>query len=363
MTTAVLADLTDACGEDPSALCEWVFDQTASEFWADTADWAIEKPLRILLILLVAFVVSRLLRRAVRGFARRLGEVSDDERLNELRRSGPGRYIVQGSGSVRAKARSETVGSVLSSIVTATVWTLAGLLILSEVNIDLAPLLAGAGIAGVALGFGAQTIVRDFLSGLFMLIEDQFGVGDVIDVGETTGAVEKVSLRTTTLRDVNGTVWHVPNGEIHRVANKSQVWSRAVLDIDVAYEADLRLAEGVIQRAADDMWEDPDWRDDELLERPEVWGVQHLGADGVGIRVVAKTRPALQFEVERELRLRIKEALDAAGIEIPYPQRTIWIRNQGEHPVAPAPHPASVRTADTPRFRSPLEVEGEDDEV
>lgn len=361
MTTAALADLTDACGEEPGAFCEWVFDRTDSDFWAATADWAIEKPLRILLILVAAFVVSRLLRRAVRGFARRLGEASDDERLNELRRSGPGRYIVQASTSVRAKARAETVGSVLSSIVTATVWILAGMLVLSEVDINLAPLLAGAGIAGVALGFGAQTIVRDFLSGLFMLIEDQFGVGDVVDVGETTGAVEKVSLRTTTFRDVNGTVWHVPNGEIHRVANKSQVWSRAVLDIEVAYESDLRLAEGVIQRAADDMWEDPEWRDDELLERPEVWGVQHLGADGVGIRVVAKTRPALQFEVERELRLRVKEALDAAGIEIPYPQRTIWIRNQGEHPLEPAPDPASVRTAETPRFRSPLEAPQEDD--
>jgi small conductance mechanosensitive channel len=362
MTPAVLADLTDACGEEPGQICEWAYDQWGSEFWAGAADWAVEKPLTILLLLAVAFVISRILRRAVRGFARRLGEVSDDERLNELRQSGAGRYIVAGTASVRARARAETVGSVLSSIVTATVWVVAGLLILGEVNIDLAPLLAGAGIAGVALGFGAQTIVRDFLSGMFMLIEDQFGVGDVIDVGETTGSVEKVSLRTTTLRDVNGTVWHVPNCEIHRVANKSQVWSRAVLDIEVAYEADLRLAEGVIQRAADDMWEDPEWRDDELLERPEVWGVQSLGADGVSIRVVAKTSPAQQFEVERELRLRIKEALDTAGIEIPYPQRTIWVRNQGEHPPASAPDPATVRTAETPRFRASVEVENDDGE-
>lgn len=357
MSWAVFADLTDACGDDPGTVCEWVHDQTNSDFWAAAADWAIERPFRVLVILTVAFVVSRVLRRAVQGFARRLGEASEDDRLNELRRTGAGRYLVSGQASVRARARAETVGSVLSSVVTAVVWSLAAMIVLGEFDIDLAPLIAGAGIVGVALGFGAQTIVRDFLSGLFMLIEDQFGVGDVIDVGETTGTVENVSLRTTTLRDVKGTMWHVPNGEIHRVANKSQIWARALLDIEVAYESDLRLAEGVIQKAANDMWDHADWGGDELLERPEVWGVQSLGADGVAIRVVAKTKPAVQWEVERELRLRIKEALDTAGIEIPYPQRTIWLRNQGEHPVGVAPDPATIATAETPRYRSITEAE------
>lgn len=354
MSLLIFADLTDACGDEPGTVCEWVFERTDSDFWASAADWAIERPLRILLIALVAFIVSRLLRRTIRGFAQRLAAVSEDERMSDLRRSGPGRFIIKERVSIRARARAETVSSVLSSIATAAVWGLASLLILAEVDIDLAPLIAGAGVAGIALGFGAQTVVRDFLSGLFMLIEDQFGVGDVVDVGEVTGVVERVSLRTTTLRDVQGTLWHVPNGEVTRVANMSQLWSRALLDIEVAYDADLRFAEGIIQRVANDMWDDPEWGGDELLEKPEVWGVQNLGADGVAIRLVVKTQPSTQWEVERELRLRIKEALDEAGIEIPYPQRTVWIRHQGEHP-APAPaDPSTIRTAETPRHRSPV---------
>ncbi len=177
-----------------------------------------------------------------------------------------------------------------------------------------------------------------------MLIEDQYGVGDIIDVGDATGTVEKVSLRSTTLRDVYGTVWHIPNGEILRVGNYSQLWSRALIDVEVAYDTDLDLARGVIQRVADELWEDPEWGGDELMERPEVWGVQSLGASSVALRLVVKTEPSQQWAVERELRLRLKKALDEAGIEIPFPQQTVWFRHQGDHPLAPPPDPASVRT-------------------
>ena len=242
------------------------------------------------------------------------------------------------------------------------IWIIAGLTVLGQFDISLAPLIAGAGIAGVAIGFGAQSLVRDFLSGVFILIEDQYGVGDYIDVGDVTGQVEKMTLRVTTLRDVQGTVWHVPNGEIHRVANKSQLWSRAVLDVDVAYMADLRLAEGVIQRVANDMWDDPQWGGDEIMDQPEVWGIQNLGADGVSIRLVVKTEPASQWAVERELRLRIKEALDDAGIEIPFPQRTVWVRNEGDHLPGERPDPATVPVAEIPRYRRDLvELVGEAD--
>jgi len=199
---------------------------------------------------------------------------------------------------------------------------------MGQLDIDLAPLIAGAGVGGIALGFGAQSIVKDFLSGLFMLIEDQYGVGDIIDVGDATGTVENVSLRSTTIRDVYGTVWYVPNGEILRVGNFSQLWSRALIDVEVSYDTDLELAQGVIQRVADEMWRDPEWGGDELMERPEVWGVQDLGASGVALRLVVKTEPSQQWAVERELRLRLKEALDAAGIEIPFPQTTVWLRNE-----------------------------------
>ncbi|MDH3754690.1 MAG: mechanosensitive ion channel family protein [Acidimicrobiia bacterium] len=354
MQIELAADLTDACGDDPTRTCEWVFEQTDSEFLAVAAEWVLERPLRILLILVVAFVVSRLVRRAIRSFTKRLTETTSGDRIQELREKGPGRYLVDHDNEQRLAARSETIAHVLSSVASAVIWSIAALTILGEFDINLAPLLAGAGVAGLAIGFGAQAVVRDFLAGMFMLVEDQFGVGDIIDAGEVTGTVEKLSLRVTTLRDVNGTVWHVPNGEIHRVANLSQLWSRAVLDIDVAYEADLRLAEGVIQRVANDLWDDPEWGGDEIIEPPEVWGVQSLGADGVAIRLVVKTQPSTQFAVERELRLRVKEALEAAGIEIPYPQRTVWIRHQGEHPPTPAPDPSEVPVAPTPRSRQQI---------
>jgi len=207
------------------------------------------------------------------------------------------------------------------------VWVTAGIIILGLFDVSLAPLFASAGVVGVALGFGAQSVVSDFLSGFFMLFEDQYGVGDVVDLGEASGTVENLSLRTTTIRDVNGTVWHIRNSEITRVGNKSQLWSRAVLDIDVAYDTDLRRAEGIIQRVADDLWQDPDFTDGDIIDPPEVWGIERLGADGVSIRLVVKTDPAEQWVVARELRLRIKEALEEAGIEIPFPQRTVWLRH------------------------------------
>jgi moderate conductance mechanosensitive channel len=211
--------------------------------------------------------------------------------------------------------------------------------VLGELGLDVAPLIAGAGIAGVALGFGAQTVVKDFLSGMFMLVEDQFGVGDVIDAGDAVGTVEGVSLRTTRIRSVDGTLWHVPNGTIQRIGNKSQEWSRALLDIEVAYSTDLDTAQRIIKRVADEAWHD-EVLAASILEEPEVWGVESLGASGVVIRTVLKTVPADQWKVMRALRLRIKEAFDAEGIEIPFPQQTIWVR--GEQ-------------------RSPFDVEPEDD--
>lgn len=337
--------LIEACGETGrSYACEKVYEWTDNEFLATAAEWLLDRPIRILLIVVLAWLVSRVLRRAVSRFVTTIASSPTDPRLQSLRERGPGRLLIEETASQRAAARAETIGLVLRSIVGAVVWTVAALMILGQLDIDLAPLIAGAGIGGIALGFGAQSVVKDFLSGLFMLIEDQYGVGDIIDVGDATGTVEKVSLRSTTLRDVYGTVWHIPNGEILRVGNYSQLWSRALIDVEVAYDTDLDLARGVIQRVADELWEDPEWGGDELMERPEVWGVQSLGASSVALRLVVKTEPSQQWAVERELRLRLKKALDEAGIEIPFPQQTVWFRNQGEHPPTPPPDPASVRT-------------------
>ena len=345
--TDTATTLEDACGIEPTYTCEKVFEWTDSEFAAIAAEWILDRPIRIMLIVVAAWIISRVLQRAVVRFTKTIATPSKNATLSQLRERGPGRLLIEQTTQARAEARAETIGLVLRSIVTAVVWSIAALLILGQLEIDLAPLIAGAGIGGIALGFGAQSIVKDFLSGLFMLIEDQYGVGDVIDIGPATGTVEEVSLRSTTLRDVNGTVWHIPNGEISRVGNYSQLWSRAVIDVEVAYDVDLRFASGVIQRVADEMWEDPEWGGDELMERPEVWGIQNLGASGIAIRLAVKTEPSMQWATERELRLRIKEALDEAGIEIPFPQQTVWFRHQGDHPIAPPPDPTVVETHDT----------------
>ncbi|MEM7275542.1 MAG: mechanosensitive ion channel family protein, partial [Actinomycetota bacterium] len=324
------AQRLEACGEDPSLICDWVADRTDSVAVANAVEVAFAIPLRILLILVIAFIVARLLRRLINRLGRRLARQSADQLARierrtrrasrSRRRPGAASEPVPAdpeirNGNGRSELRVETVISVASSLATVAVWATAAVWIIGLFNVSLAPLFAGAGVVGVALGFGAQSVVADFLSGFFMLFEDQYGVGDVVDLGDASGTVEAFSLRTTTIRDVNGTVWHVPNSEIRRVGNKSQLWSRAVLDIDVAYDTDLRRAEGIIQRVADDLWRDPDFTDGDIIDPPEVWGIERLGADGVAIRLVVKTDPAEQWVVARELRLRIKEAFDEAGIE------------------------------------------------
>ena len=321
-------------------ICEWVADRTDSVGLTKAADLLLDKPLQILIIMAIAFVISRLLRRIINTFVRRFARRSlagfgEIERrtprparrhASEDARQQASEDRLQHAKNGRAELRVDTLVAVLSSLSTVVVWATAGIMILGLFNVSLAPLFASAGVVGVALGFGAQSVVADFLSGFFMLFEDQYGVGDVVDVGEVSGTVENLSLRTTTLRDVNGTVWHIRNSEILRVGNKSQLWSRAVLDIDVAYDTDIRRAEGIIQRVANELWEDTNFTDGDIIDPPEVWGVERLGADGVAIRLVVKTDPAEQWIIGRELRLRIKEALDEAGIEIPFPQRTVWLR-------------------------------------
>lgn len=292
-------------------------------------------PFRVLLILALALFGLRLLRRLIVRFTRGLGEVGADVGANTaagtLLRTTP-------FASARAAQRTETLGSLLGSIAGFAIWTVAVLMIFGELGLELGPLLAGAGIVGVALGFGAQNLVRDFLSGIFMLLEDQYGVGDIIDAGPATGTVEGVSLRTTRLRDLEGNVWHIPNGNIERVANMSQQWARALLDIEVAYNTDTDLASAIIKRVADEVRSEPEWAP-EVMEEPEVWGVQELGASGIAIRLVVKTRPLSQWKLGRELRRRIKKAFDAEGIEIPFPQRVVWHRD-GERPPQPAQEPA-----------------------
>ena len=218
-------------------------------------------------IVLGALVVSWLLRRAVGKVLRRLHSGAMERGSARCAAASP---APQGDRetSLRAEQRIEALTGMLRSLITFAVWLIAAFMILGEVGISLAPLLAGAGVLGVALGFGYQSLVRDFLSGLFILVEDQFGVGDIIDVdGEVEGVVEGVSLRTTRLRSVDGVVWYVPNGEIRRVGNMSQHWSRSLLDIEVAYDTDLERAKAVVKTVADGLWKE----DQAVLEEPEMW--------------------------------------------------------------------------------------------
>ncbi len=314
---AVLAVLTpdevNACGSRASSACLVIYRRFDNDVVARAADWLIARPLRILLILLLAWLVNRSVGRLIRRFVDQL------ERGTKVRGVGPASSVfipLSGPLGERAHQRAETLALVLRSISRAVVLVIAALMILGELDLNLGPLLAGAGIVGVAVGFGSQTLVRDFLSGMFMLIEDQFGVGDVIDAGAAVGVVEGLSLRTTRLRDVEGVVWHIPNGEIHRIGNKSQDWSRAVLDVMIAHGADLDLAQEVIKREADDLWHDDEWSA-VILDEPEVLGVEQVDVTGITLRLVVRTRPADQWRVQRALRRQIRDGFAAAGIPVP----------------------------------------------
>lgn len=335
--------ISEGCKPGDSWVCERVFDATGNKALAGAAEWFVAKPLTALLIFAVAFVVNRILRKLVGRWAKRMVDPTAT-----FRRRAPNILQSTREMNLRTEARAKTITSVAKSLTSVAVYTTAVFTALSLFNINLGPLLAGAGIAGVALGFGAQSIVRDFLSGMFMILEDQFGVGDVIEVGgvtgtqnSVTGTVERITLRSTRLRDVSGTVWHVPNGEIRRIGNKSQEWARALLDIDVAADTDLRAAQDVIQRVADDMAEDDEWRS-EILEPPEVWGVEAIGPDSASIRLVVKVSPASQWRVMRELRLRLKDAFEAEGIPVPLGQRTMLLQADDGAVVSPPQTPPNT---------------------
>ncbi|MGA9277796.1 mechanosensitive ion channel family protein [Ilumatobacter sp.] len=328
--------LPDACGEEPNYLCERVFEATdGNATAARLTDWLIDRPLAIFLILLIAWIAVRVSRRYVDRLVKRIVSPPTpssrllfipgfDERADL---SDPEVREREDRLQLRKTARAASISAVLTSTISVGIWVIALMLVLGELGVDLAPLIAGAGIAGVALGFGAQALVKDCISGLFMLLEDQYGIGDIVDLGEATGVVEEVALRTTVLRGVDGTVWHVPNGEVQRVGNKSQHWSVALIDIDVAYDADLDAVRRVMQSAADDLC-DRDGVSELILDAPQVLGVETLGADGITLRMTVTTTPGAQWTVQRELRAALKASFDAAGIEIPFPQRTVWLRNE-----------------------------------
>ncbi|MBM7515889.1 mechanosensitive ion channel family protein [Nocardioides nitrophenolicus] len=302
---------TSPCA-DGETVCDLTWDVTGNRRLAEWSDVIIGKPLAIIGLVLLGVLARWLLHRVVDRIARRAERGVLPER-------------VESAVTARRKQRAATMGGVLKSIITFIVVAIVGTMVLSEVGVDIAPIIASAGIIGIALGFGAQSLVKDFLAGIFIFIEDQYGVGDVVDVGDASGTVEAVTLRMTRLRDIEGTVWYVPNGEIVRVGNKSQNWSRAVVDVRVGYDEDLARVQRILREVAHDLWEDDEFSH-VIIEEPEVTGVELMEPDSVTIRAMVKTAPLEQWAVARALRQRIKARFDHEGIKVPFAQRVVWHR-------------------------------------
>jgi small-conductance mechanosensitive channel len=294
--------LISACGPNPGIACRLVWDVSQDGRAAGLARYLaspITAALHILYVLVFALVVRAIMHRAINKVTAHAAE-AEPETSHVLFRE-------------RRRQRAQALGSILRSAMSVLVFGIAGITAAGYLGLNLAPVLASAGVLGVAIGFGAQGLVKDYLAGVFMLVEDQYGVGDVINSGDATGTVEAVSLRVTRLRDVNGVVWHVRNGTINRIGNESQGWARAVIDFPVGHEQNLPKVRRLMKQVATEMWEEPRWRD-VILEEPEVWGVEAISSESVVMRLVAKTVPLGQWEVARELRERLKTALDASHV-------------------------------------------------
>jgi small conductance mechanosensitive channel len=298
-------------------LCQKLYDWFGMDWLAENARVLVATPARILLIVVVAAVARAMAHRAIRRLTERTSTGAVPTILRPLRNR-----VVQndpdGQITERRTQRAEAIGSVLRSFASIVILGIAVVLVLGELGINLAPIVASAGVVGVALGFGAQNLIKDFIAGIGIILEDQYGVGDVVDLGEASGTVEAVGLRITRLRDVNGVVWYVRNGEVLRVGNKSQGFAQVVIDMPVAHDTDLERARTVMQEVADVMYADEEWAP-VLLAEPESLGVELITSEGVFLRLQVRSTNADQWRVGRELRMRLKERFLAEGIRTPLP--------------------------------------------
>ncbi|HEX6870125.1 MAG TPA: mechanosensitive ion channel family protein [Micromonosporaceae bacterium] len=315
-------------------LCRLIYELTGQDWLAESGYYLLVKPFRIAMIIVMALIIRYVAHRMIERLAQRAGEGTPGL-LRPLRDRMPtSLQEATGLRSERRRQRAEALGSVLRSVASVSIFTVAVMLILGELGVNLAPLIASAGIAGLALGFGAQNLVKDFIAGLFMLLEDQYGVGDVVDVGEASGTVEAVGLRITTIRDARGVLWYIRNGEIVRVGNRSQGWALVVVDVPVGF-AGVEEATSVLQAAAAALAEDPEYAPD-LLEQPEVLGVEQITVEGAVVRTTAKTTSAAQWRVARELRRRLTEAIELAGITAKISANRVFVRPPGPGSTASA---------------------------
>jgi moderate conductance mechanosensitive channel len=275
--------------------------------WQDLLQWEIFLPraMKIVIVVFIALIAYRVIRVVIdRVVAREIEE--EDPLVRRVR-----------------EQRAKTLASLLGNVAAVGIIVVVALTVLDILIENTGPILASFGIIGLAFSFGAQSLVKDVISGTFMLIEGQFGIGDVVKVSDVSGLVEKITLRTTVLRDVEGAVHIVPNGEITRVTNMTKAWSRAVLNIGVAYREDVDRVMDVLRDLLAEFHADPEWGA-LLLEEPTVPGVENFADSAVIIRVMAKTLPLKQWDVARELRRRIKNRFDREGIEIPFPHMTFY---------------------------------------
>ncbi|SDS54011.1 mechanosensitive ion channel family protein [Agrococcus carbonis] len=294
--------------------------QTAAEGWEAVAEWwaAWGQPIGIVLVIVGAFIaywivkaiVSRVVHEVVTGVKRK-ADAADTEALAN-----------SPLAQVRVVQRTRAIGSVLNTLAGWVIGAFALIVILSILGVNAASLVAMAGFLGAAAGVGAQGIIKDFLNGLFMVFEDQLGIGDTVDLGEASGVVESVGIRVTQVRDVHGTLWYVRNGEIVRVGNESQGWARVVIDQAVPYEADIDAVTERLLDVATAMSEEPEWLG-RIIDKPAVWGIESVSAEAVVVRLVVKTRASAKYEAGRELRRRVKEGLDELGVTLPSLQKIV----------------------------------------
>jgi moderate conductance mechanosensitive channel len=299
-----------ACASDAGSVCQWLWDHTGLDFFALHADAALTSVVHILLILLISWLARALIYRAINHLTRMTAEGESPALLRPLR--APARRALNRAVSAeRRRQRALAMGSLLKSVTSFLVFGIAVVLILSEFGINVAPLLASAGIAGVALAFGAQNLIKDFLAGIFMTLEDQYGVGDVVDLGSATGTVTTVGLRTTTLRAGDGTIWHVRNGEVLRVGNSSQGEAVVTIDLPLPYEADTARAGDIALQQAQLVAGSADFAD-VIIEAPTLLGIVDIAPGVVTIRLTATVRAGDQDGYARTVRAAIKTAFDAA---------------------------------------------------
>lgn len=290
--------------------------------WCQILAWDRLLPalLKIAIILLLAVLTYRLVTVLIRRFLER--EIQTDDPIVKRLRA----------------QRAQTLGSLLGNvafivIVTVTILTILGLFV------NIGPLLASVGVLGLAISFGAQSLVKDVITGTFMLLEGQFGIGDVVRISDVSGVVEKITLRTTVLRDLQGVVHIIPNGDITRVSNLTKTWSRAVLDVGIAYKEDVDRVIEILRDVGRELRADPDWGA-LLLDEPAVLGVENFADSAVIIRMTAKTLPEKQWDTARELRRRIKKRFDQEKIELPFPHLTFyWGQGQAPQVLPEAAHP------------------------